>query len=198
MRYTIFDTPALNTLLRWQAVLLLKMFGWSKEGQIPAFRKYVVITAPHTSNWDLPIALALAFSFRIKVFWMGKDSLFRRPFGAFFTWLGGIPVDRSTSTGTVGRVVQTFRENEDLVVIIAPEGTRSRTTHWRSGFYHIARGADVPIVLGFLDYGRKVGGIGPVITPTGKIDADMKEIRVFYDGIEPKHPERSRETPVEA
>lgn len=199
MRYTIFDTPILNTLLRWQALVLLKIFGWRREGQLPDIPKYVVIAAPHTTNWELPIALATAFSFRIRVSWMGKDSLFRWPFGAFFRWLGGIPVVRTRSTGLVAQSIQAFRENERFVLILAPEGTRSRTGHWRSGFYYIAKGTGVPIALGFVDFRRKIAGIGPVLlTPTGDIDADMRIIRAFYAGVTGKHPDKSSQAAVTA
>lgn len=190
MRYTIFDTPILEPALHWTAIGLLKVFGWRKEGQIPDVPKFVVISAPHTSNWDLVLGLVLAFAFRVKVCWMGKDSLFRGPLSAMFKWLGGIPVDRSRSTGMVAQAIRAFHESERMVMIIAPEGTRSPTLHWRSGFYHIARGAGVPIALGFLDYRRKAAGIGPLIIPTGNIDADMRDIRAFYAGITPRHPER--------
>ncbi|RJP72867.1 MAG: glycerol acyltransferase [Candidatus Abyssobacteria bacterium SURF_17] len=190
MRYTIFDTPILNTVLHWLSVAVLKISGWQKEGQVPATSKYVVIAAPHTSNWDLPLGLLFAFAFRVKVHWMGKDSMFRRPFGGFFKWLGGIPVDRSKSTGMVAQTVQAFCESENLVLIIAPEGTRTKPSRWRSGFYHIAQGAGVPVVLGFLDYDRKAGGAGPAVVPTGNIEADMKTMRTFYAGVTPKHPDR--------
>jgi len=190
MRRTVFDTPMLEPALHWTAIALLKVLGWRKKGQIPDIPKFVVISAPHTSNWDLAVGLALAFAFRVKVCWMGKDSLFRGPFSEIFKWLGGIPVDRSKSTGMVSQAIQAFQESERMIMIIAPEGTRSRTLHWRSGFYHIARGAGVPIALGFLDYRRKTGGIGPLITPTGDIDADMQAIRAFYAGVTPRHPER--------
>ncbi len=190
MRYTVFDTPILRPMLHWTAIVLLKVFGWRREGQIPDVPKFVAISAPHTSNWDLVIGLMLAFAFRVKVCWMGKDSLFRGPFSMVFKWLGGIPVDRSKSTGMVAQAIQAFHENERMIMIIAPEGTRSCTSHWRSGFYHIARGAGVPIVLGFIDYRQKAAGIGPLMTPTGDIDADMKAIRAFYASVTPKHPDR--------
>jgi 1-acyl-sn-glycerol-3-phosphate acyltransferase len=133
----------------------------------------------------------LAFAFRIKIFWMGKDNLFRFPFGGLFKWLGGIPVNRRESTGLVAQTVRQFDENDNLIIVMAPEGTRSRTGHWRTGFYHMAQGAGVPIVLAYLDYERKAGGIGPVITPTGDIESDMREIRSFYSNITGKHPEKS-------
>ncbi len=198
MRYTIFDAPILSTLLRRWAGIHLRLFGWRKEGQPPAIRKFVVIAAPHTTNWELPTALMFAFAFGIKIHWIGKDSLFRRPFGTFFQWLGGIPVDRTKSHGMVQQIIQRFREHEDFVLVMVPEGTRTKTDHWRTGFYHIAVGAGVPIALGFLDYRRKRGGIGGVVTPTGDIDTDMRAIRAFYAGITGKHPERSSSAVIEA
>jgi 1-acyl-sn-glycerol-3-phosphate acyltransferase len=191
MHYTIFDTPVLSTLLRLWAKTHLKLFGWRREGTLPDIPKYVVIAAPHTTNWELPTAIMAAFAFRIKIYWMGKDNLFRFPFGGLFRWLGGIPVNRRESTGLVARTVETFNENDELVIVMAPEGTRSKTGNWRTGFYHMARGAGVPIVLAFLDYRRKVVGIGPVVNPTGDIDADMREMRRFYADITGKHPENS-------
>ena len=122
---------------------------------------------------------------------MGKDSLFRRPYKGFFKWLGAIPIDRSRSKNVVAQTIQKFNQNKTMILTIAPEGTRSRVKKWKTGFYHIAHGANVPIALGFLDYQRKVGGIGPVIYPTGNIEADMQSIRVFYDGVTGKFPEKS-------
>lgn len=191
MQYTIFDTPILSALLHWYARVHLRIFGWRKEGQPPDAPKFVMIAAPHTTNWELPTALMMAFALRIKIYWMGKDSLFKFPFGGLLRWLGGIPVNRRESTGLVARTVETFNEHDELIILIAPEGTRSKAGNWRTGFYHMAHGAGVPIVLGFLDYGRKVGGIGPVVNPTGDMDADMVRIRGFYAGITGKHPENS-------
>ncbi len=196
MQHTIFDTPILSSLLRCWAGVYLRIFGWRMEGRPPDFSKYVLVAAPHTTNWELPTALMIAFAFRMKIYWMGKDSMFRRPFGAFFRWLGGIPVNRSKSTGLVAQTVQTFNEHERLIILMAPEGTRSKIGHWRSGFYHIANGAGVPLVLGFLDYRRKVGGIGPVVIPSGDIESDMKEIRAFYAGVTGKHPQNSGQATI--
>ena len=198
MRYTIFDTPIVSTFLRWWAVVHLRMFGWRRKGQPPDAPKYVIIAAPHTTNWELPTALMMAFAFKVKIHWMGKDSLFRWPFGTFFKWLGGIPVDRKKSHGMVEQIIRRFRERERFILVMAPEGTRSKTGHWRTGFYHIAHGADVPIALGFLDYRRKAGGVGPVVTPSGDIESDMKAIRAFYAGVTGKHPERSSNAFMEA
>lgn len=191
MNYTIFDTPVLNIFLRWFSLTVLKITGWRAHGRLPATTKFVLVGAPHTSNWDLPYALFIIFVLRGKIYWLGKESLFRRPLKGFFKWLGGIPIDRSKSKNVVAQSIQQFHQNEKLILTIAPEGTRSRVKKWKTGFYHIAKGANVPIVLGFLDYRRKTGGIGPVIYPTGNIDADMETIRAFYDGITGKFPEKS-------
>lgn len=135
--------------------------------------------------------LFIIFVLRGKIYWMGKESLFRRPFKGFFKWLGGIPIDRSKSKNIVAQTIQQFHQNEKLVLTIAPAGTRKRVAKWKTGFYHIAHGANVPIALGFLDYRRKAGGIGPVIYPTGNIDTDMKSIRTFYDNVTAKYPKKS-------
>jgi 1-acyl-sn-glycerol-3-phosphate acyltransferase len=198
MKRTLFDTPIVSDVLHVLATVLLRLAGWRKEGKVPEFKKYVVITAPHTSNWDLPLALLLALSFRIKISWMGKNSLFRPPFGRLFKWMGGIPIDREKSSGMVERSIEAFRESDAMVLVIAPEGTRRKAERWRSGFYHIAHGAGVPIVLGFLDYRRKVGGLGPAIMTTGDTEADMKGIRAFYIDVTPKHPERMTDTMTQA
>ena len=191
MNYTIFDTPVLNIFLRWFSIVVLKITGWRTHGRLPATPKFVIVGAPHTSNWDLPYGLFIIFVLRGKIYWLGKESLFRRPFKGFFKWLGGMPIDRSKSKNVVAQSIQQFNQNKTMILTIAPEGTRSRVKKWKTGFYHIAKGANVPIVLGFLDYRRKAGGIGPVIYPTGNIDADMETIRAFYDGISGKFPEKS-------
>lgn len=191
MQYTIFDTPVLSSALRRTASLFLRIFGWRMEGQFPDVPKCVMIAAPHTSNWDLPVMLFFAFAFQTKMYFMLKDATFRWPFGGFFRWLGGIPIDRTKSSGVVEQSIQAFRDNEQLVMVVPPSGTRSKVMYWKTGFYHIASGAGVPIVLGFLDYGRKVGGVGPAVDPTGDIEADMKTIRAFYANITAKYPEKS-------
>lgn len=191
MHTTIFDTPVLSVLLRWLAWGLMKTFGWRMEGHPPDLPKYVLIAAPHTSNWDLAVMLTLAFNFRTPISWMGKDALFRPPFGGLCRWLGGIPIDRSKANNVVEQSVALFREKDSFVLVVPPEGTRKKVRYWKTGFYYIARDARVPILLGFIDYGRKVGGFGPVVVPTGDIEADMKTIQAFYAGITGKHPEQT-------
>ena len=190
MQQTIFDTPVVKTLLYWASQSYMFVFRWRKEGAVPDIPKYVMIAAPHTSNWDLVITLVMAFSFRIKIFWIGKHTIFKRPFGSICRWMGGIPVDRRRSGDTVAQIVQVFNGQKNLVIVIPPEGTRRKVHYWKTGFYYIAHGAGVPIVLGYIDYKRKVGGLGPAIMTSGNIDADMDTIKRFYQGIMGKHDDR--------
>jgi 1-acyl-sn-glycerol-3-phosphate acyltransferase len=187
LQHTIFDTPVIKTLMRWLSLIILKIMGWRFEGRFPDIPKFVLIAAPHTSNWDFPITIFIAFALKAKIYWMGKEAIFRWPFKNFFLWLGGIPIDRSKSNNVVEQMIQKFSENKKLILTIPPSGTRKRVMKWKTGFYYISRGADVPIVLGFLDYKRKVGGIGPVYLPTGDIEADMRGIRAYYAGIQGKN-----------
>jgi len=191
MHYTVFDTPVIKTVLYWISRAYLKAFNWRCEGQVPDIPKFVMIAAPHTSNWDFPITLFLAFSLKIKVYWMGKRSLFNKPFGSIMRWLGGIPVDRSKTNNVVASTIDVFNAHDNLIIVVPPEGTRNKASYWKTGFYHIAAGANVPIMLGYVDYQRKAGGIGPTMLPTGDIEADMQEICSFYTGVTGKHPEKS-------
>jgi 1-acyl-sn-glycerol-3-phosphate acyltransferase len=174
----------------WLAKMLLKLFGWRAEGSLADTPKCVLIVAPHTSNWDFLVMLALAIALRIKATWMGKHTLFRAPFGWIMRRLGGLPIDRSARNNVVEQAIESFRRRDRMVLAILPEGTRKRTPYWKSGFYHIALGAQVPIALGFADYRRKVGGIGRVFMPSGDVDADMALIRDFYSSITGKRPEQ--------
>jgi 1-acyl-sn-glycerol-3-phosphate acyltransferase len=175
---------------RWLAKRLLALFGWRAVGSVPDLPKYVLVVAPHTSNWDFPVMLALAIALGIKATWMGKHTLFRPPLGWLMRALGGLPIDRTARHNVVEQAVESIRRSDRLVLAVLPEGTRKRTNYWKSGFYHIARSADVPIALGFADYRRKIGGIGAVVTLSGDVEADMAGIRDFYAGIAGKRPEQ--------
>ena len=158
----------------------LSSFGWRIEGGPPSVPKAVVVAAPHTSNWDLPFTLAVATALGVRISWMGKHTLFRPPFGTLMRAVGGLSVDRRSPKGAVGEAIDLLARHESLFLVVAPAGTRRNTERWKTGFYRIAQGAGVPIVLGFLDYGRKVGGFGKIFAPTGDIERDMEAIREFY------------------
>jgi len=149
----------------------------------------VLIGAPHTSNWDFILMLLAMLILRLEVHWMGKDSLFAFPFGGFMKWLGGIPIDRSSNHNTVDQIIMQFEQHDELIVLVPPEGTRSKVEKWKTGFYHIANGADVPILLGFIDAGKKEMGFGPMYQPTGDIEKDLPEIQAFYKTKQAIHPE---------
>jgi 1-acyl-sn-glycerol-3-phosphate acyltransferase len=181
-------------ILYWVARLWFRLFGWDVEGEAPPVGRGVLIAAPHTTNWDLPHMLAASLIFRYRIRWMGKDSLFRFPFGGFMRLLGGIPVDRSSPTGMVRSVASQLRKVDRLVVAIPPSGTRSKRAHWKSGFYWIAHEAQVPVVCGYLDYSRRRAGLGFHFVPSGDVAADMDRVRAFYADKRGKYPEN--ESPV--
>lgn len=189
MHHTIFDTPVVNSLLRALSIVFLRLNGWKVVGTLPAnASKSVLIAAPHTSNWDLPYTLMVCFVLRLNVYWMGKASIFRSPFRGVMMWLGGIPVDRSQSNNLVGESATAIRRaSGPLQLIVPPEGTRSGTRFWKTGFYYIAAGAGVPVLMAYLDYEKKTGGLGPVFQTTGDIEADMLAIKAFYAGIKGKN-----------
>jgi len=167
---------------RKAADLSLRMVGWRVEGEAPPHQHCVLIAAPHTSNVDFPLMMAISLKLGMRISWMGKHTLFEPPFGPLMLRLGGVPIERSKRHNLVQQMADRLRpEAPPFTLVIPAEGTRAFTTHWKSGFYHIAREANVPIVLAYLDYARKVGGIGPSIYPTGDVRADMAKIRAFYE-----------------
>lgn len=166
---------------------VLRLVRWRLHGEPPP-AKCVIIGAPHTSNWDFPMALLTLWSLSIPAKWVGKHTLFRRPFGWVMRGLGGISLDRDRTRDFVSQVVDWFEREPELALVIAPEGTRSKTEHWKSGFYWIAHGAGVPIILGYVDYGRRELGLGEQILPTGDIEADFVRIRAFYAEKTGRHP----------
>lgn len=185
------EAGRVNILFHIIARIILRILGWRVEGMQPQTPKYVAIVAPHTSYWDFPLALFISWHYRLKGAWLGKSEIFSWPvLGWFFRMNGGIALDRSRSQGLVERAAQVFAEREQLVFAVTPEGTRAKCNYWKSGFYHIAVKANVPIALGFLDFRRKCGGFGPLYHPTGDVAVDLDYIRAYYDTITPRHPER--------
>jgi 1-acyl-sn-glycerol-3-phosphate acyltransferase len=183
VKRTIFNTPILSTFYHYLARIVMWLAGWRIEGKLPDIPKFVLIGAPHTSNWDFLLFLGVIFSLRANVHFMGKSELFRFPVGWFFRYCGGVPVDRKKSTGLVDQMVQVCQESENFILVIAPEGTRHQVTDWKRGFYHIAQGAGIPIVMGIVDGKHKTVRIGQVFQPTGDMEADMKAIKSVFDGV---------------
>jgi 1-acyl-sn-glycerol-3-phosphate acyltransferase len=174
---------------KWIAAWFLRRGGWKVEGERPKHKRFVLIAAPHTSNWDFPYMLAFATLFDVKISWLGKHSLFTPPVGWILRALGGIPVARHKNRNMVTDMVETFNDRDELALAIPTEGTRGRVEYWKSGFYHIAHGAGVPIVPSYLDYGNKCAGFAPALIPSGDISADMDYFRKIYAGRKGKHPE---------
>jgi 1-acyl-sn-glycerol-3-phosphate acyltransferase len=163
--------------------------GWTVVGPVPEPRKFVVIAAPHTSNWDFVYFIGATRKLGAHLSFMGKKQLFRWPFEKAMRELGGIPVDRSASKNYVQQMADEFRSRSEFMLTIAPEGTRGKVGQWRTGFYHIAMAAGVPLVFGVMDYKRKFVGLSEVFHPTGDYEADMIKIRAYYSQFTPKHPQ---------
>jgi len=187
---TIFNTPIVSSILRFKALILMRLTGWRVDGKLPDLPKFVLIGAPHTSNWDFVLFLGVIFTLRANVRFMGKAEAFRWPVGWFFRYCGGIPVDRNKSTGLVEQMVKACNESEKFILTIAPEGTRHHVVEWKRGFYHIAKGAGIPIVLAVVDGRHKTARIEKVFHPTDDIEADMQTIQGFYSGVMGINPQR--------
>jgi 1-acyl-sn-glycerol-3-phosphate acyltransferase len=177
--------------------------GWRPESAPSKPHRFVLIAAPHTSNWDLFYLLAFAEIYDLRISFMMKHTVFRGPFGPLFKYLGGIPIRRHLRESLVKQMVEVFAARDEFVLVVPAEGTRARVETWKSGFYHIANEASVPIVLSYLDYARKRGGFGPAVMPTGRYREDMDVIRDFYADKSGRHPElfaepriREDDTPV--
>jgi 1-acyl-sn-glycerol-3-phosphate acyltransferase len=162
--------------------------GWKIDGRMPAMKKFIIIVAPHTSNWDFMIGLCARSILHFDAKFLGKKELFRFPFGALFRWLGGVPVNRSRHANMVDAVADLFNRHEKLIVAIAPEGTRKEVPQWKTGFYFMALKANVPVVMAAFDYKRKTVFISEPFFPTGRLADDMKAILDFYRGKEGKFP----------
>jgi 1-acyl-sn-glycerol-3-phosphate acyltransferase len=180
-------------MLQFLASSFLKLFGWEAVQGLPKFKKYVLIGAPHTSNWDFALAMLTALAIGLRFKWMAKNTIFKNPLGPVLKFFGGIPIDRTVRSSVIDRVAEMFNKSERLVIGITPEGTRTKTEFWKSGFYYIALSAKVPICFAYLDYDNKKVGISDHFFPTGDINEDMKIIKNFYNGLKGKKPENQGE-----
>lgn len=178
-------------MLRPLYLLLFNWMGWKIEGSFPSdIKKYIVAVAPHTSNWDFPLGVMARSILRMQnARFLGKDSLFKPPFGWFFRWLGGHPVDRSQRHDVVQQVVDIFNRHEQFILALAPEGTRKKVAKLRTGFYYIAKGAGVPIIPVGFDFSKKRIVIREPFYPTDDAEADFAQLIAFYRNMRGKNPE---------
>lgn len=183
--------------MRKISLIILKLFGWKVYGKLPDnIKKCVMVEAPHTSNFDFIIGRLAFFYLGIKAKFLIKKELFTPPFGFLLKKLGGIPIDRKKSNNVVDYVSTLLKNSDELVVVVTPEGTRKLNTNWKKGFYYIALKAKVPIVLAYIDYGKKEGGIGKIIYPTGNFKEEFAEIIEFYNDKTAKYPEKFNLSPM--
>lgn len=177
-------------MLKFFSRSILKLIGWHLDVTLPEEKKYVMIGAPHTTNWDLPIALLCFWTVGVRITWVAKKQLFIGPLDYFFRALGGIPVDRSVHTGFIHQIASQFNQREEMIFGITPEGTRSKTEYCKTGFYYIAVEAKVPVCLAYIDFPSRTIGFGKMFTPSGDIDKDFEIIKAFYKDKTGKHPDK--------
>lgn len=178
-------------MLQALARFLLRLGGWTAVGGPPEHRKAVLIAAPHTSNWDGYWGIVYKVAVKLDVHWFAKESLFWFPLGSLLRAFGGIPLDRKRAGSAVDLAIDMYKTSDRFYFALAPEGTRSKTKYWKTGFYRIAVGADVPVILGFFDYSRKRLGLGPPLTLTGDVQQDLEALRSFYGDIHGRWPEKT-------
>lgn len=171
------------------SLFILKLFGWRLDDQSPDIHRYVLINYPHTSNWDFVLGMLAMWGMKMPLNWVAKHSIFWGPFGPMFKAIGGVPLNRGQSTGFIQKNIELFEQREEFVLGLMPEGTRSKKDHVKSGFYHIAIGAKVPLALAYIDYKNKIIGVGKVIDLTGDIDVDFEVIKDFYQNVMACRPE---------
>ena len=184
------DAPGIPRFFHWLGRFGLWLLGWRVKGHAPpGHPKAIFIAAPHTTNWDGVVMVLVALAMGIRLSWLGKKSLFKGPKKHLMKFAGALPVDRSGGLNTVQHVAKTFESKEKLYLAVAPAGTRRKTDCWKTGFYHMAVAANVPVFCGYLDYSRGEGGILSVVHPTGDIAVDMERFREIYEGVRGGIPE---------
>jgi len=182
-----------NKLVKFLGRAVLQATGWEFKGELPNMPKFIIIGAPHTSNWDAFYGFAALLALGIRIRWMAKHTLFPKPLRGLLIRCGGIPVDRTANHGVVEQINDAVTASSGMILLVTPEGTRKRVEKWKTGFYHMAKLAGIPIVLGFIDYSRKHLGFGPALIPTDDKAEDMMTIRDFYSGVKGKVPENFNE-----
>jgi len=191
VRYTLFTTPILSPLLRLISKIILKFIRWRVVGSLPEEqKKYVLIVAPHTSNWDFILFVLAVSVLRLKPSVLIKSTLFVGPLGWFLRYCGAIPVNRTQASSLVNYIAGIYEEREEFVLIITPEGTRSPNPNWKRGFHHVATTAQVPILIAYVDSATKTIGIKGLMEPSDDVDGDIRQLKTFFDsksGLKPKN-----------
>jgi len=191
MQYTLFSTPILSSVLRVISIVILKIIRWRVIGSLPeGQRKYVLIVAPHTSNWDFILFVFAVSVLRLQPSVLIKSTLFVGPLGWFLRYCGAIPVNRTQANSLVDYIAGIYAEREEFVLIITPEGTRSANPNWKRGFHHVARQAEVPVLVVYVDSAIRTIGIEGLMEPSDDVDADINKLKQFYDsksGLKPKN-----------
>lgn len=175
-----------NGLTRLLGRTVFSLLGWRFVGGLPDRPKFLIVGAPHTSNWDFVVGMAALLALGFEASWMGKHTLFWWPFSVFLRWLGGVPVDRTKPHGAVDQTVDAFRARDRFVLGLTPQGTRRRGAPWKMGFYHIARGAEVPVVPVSFDYPSRTLHIGSPLTLGADPDAELARVKAFFRGVRGK------------
>lgn len=178
-----------NKVTRWLGRAALALFGWQIVGHAPNLPKFVAIGAPHTSNWDFPLGMLVFIALGLRVSWMGKDSFVNGPLKRVWHWMGGVPINRKAAHGVVDQMIDAFNNRDKFVLGITPEGTRAKVTQWKTGFYHIAQGAGVPIFPIEIDYKLKQLRLHPVFVPSGELATDLPSIQALFTKSHAKRPD---------
>ncbi len=191
MQHTLFSTPILSSVLRVISRVMLKIIRWRVIGALPeGQRKYVLIVAPHTSNWDFILFIFAVSVLRLQPSVLIKSTLFVGPLGWFLRYCGAIPVNRTQANSLVDYIAGIYAERDEFVLIITPEGTRSANPNWKRGFHHVARKAEVPVLIVYVDSAIRTIGIEGLMDPSDDVDADIRQLKQFYDskgGLKPEN-----------
>jgi len=193
-RITLIEVPELvpqrgNRFTKFLGQLYMALMGWRTTGEIPNLPKFVLIVAPHTSNIDFFVGLALLFALGLRLSFMAKKALFWEPLGTYLRWIGGSPIDREITSSYVDAAITEFDQWDQFVLVITPEGTRTKVDRWKTGFYHIAKGAQVPILPLTFDYGRREFRFGKPLMPSDDKEADIETLQEFFNAEQARKPE---------
>ncbi len=175
---------------RWLGRSILRLMGWEVEGVFPQQRKLIIVAAPHTSNWDFVFGMAAILALNLHCNWMGKHTIFRKPFAGMMRWLGGIPVYRERPEGIAEQMAGHIKNADAMLLVITPEGTRSKVENWKTGFLRISSAAECDILLASLDFAKKRIRVGDVFSTSNDVEQDVTRVREYFSQFTPRHPDR--------